>query len=372
MAGIYIHIPFCRKICSYCDFYKSTQVALIPDYISALNKEFELRKHYLTDRVIETIYFGGGTPTLLKPAEIQNLIETIRSDYIVAEDCEITLEANPDDLKAGYVQALRNETSVNRLSIGIQSFNDDDLKRLNRRHNSLQALESVENARKAGFRNISIDLIYGIPQTKSWRSNLEILPDVEHISAYHLTIEPGTLLSRQLTKGLISVIDENESTEQFYMLREEATKRGLIHYEISNLAMPGYYSRHNTNYWKQKEYLGAGPSAHSFDLYSRQWNISNLQQYIHAVNHGEKFTEKEVLREEEKFDEYIMLSLRTIWGADTGKIERDFGADKKEYFLSRIKNYVLTGHVAHEGNIFRMTPPGWLISDYIMSSLMHS
>ncbi|HLO59370.1 MAG TPA: radical SAM family heme chaperone HemW [Bacteroidales bacterium] len=372
MAGIYVHIPFCRKICSYCDFYKSTLVTLIPDYLTAINKELEQRKNYLHDPVAETVYFGGGTPTLLKPSEIQDLIEKINSDYKLAEVYEITLEANPDDLKPEYLQALYNDTSVNRLSIGIQSFNDDDLKRLNRRHNSKQALESVKNARMAGFRNISIDLIYGIPQTNSWKRNLEILPEVEHISAYHLTIEPGTLLSRQQSKGLISVIDENESTDQFNMLREEADKRGLIHYEISNLAKPGYFSRHNTNYWKQKEYLGLGPSAHSFDLDSRQWNISNLQQYIQALNNGENYSEKEILGEEEKFNEYVMLSLRTLWGADAVKIERDFGVEKKDHFLNRIKRWLHTGHIFQEENFFRMTPSGWLISDYIMSSLMHA
>jgi oxygen-independent coproporphyrinogen-3 oxidase len=373
MSGLYIHIPFCKKICSYCDFYKTAVTSLIPDYLDAAAKELEIRKTYLQTNVIDTVYIGGGTPSLLTIRQTSDLFKSINKIFKIKPGAEITLEANPDDLTYEYLSSLRSASPVNRLSIGIQSLRDQDLKLLNRRHNAEQARQSIINARKAGYNNISIDLIYGIPGLgmQGWNQNLKNLPDVEHISAYHLTVEPGTSLSRKVSSGLLSIVDEDESSQQFRMLQEYAALKGFIHYEISNLSREGYESKHNSNYWKQEKYIGIGPSAHSFDLVSRQWNHRELKGYIQAISQGQPFFEREALDKNDRFNEYLMLSLRTISGAVSRRIIDDFGEQLHAHFLKTVGPFIKSGHIINENGIYKMTSAGWLISDYIVSAMVH-
>ena len=303
-----------------------------------------------------------------------HLLEKIRQLYQVSGDCEITLEANPDDLTFNYLKDLIAQTPVNRLSIGIQSFDDNELLLLNRRHTAAQALLCIKDARLAGFTNISIDLIYGLPGMKfgEWQKTLSTAfsLEIEHLSAYHLSIENGTAFSRMASRGLLKIADEEESANQFTELNKTAGENGFIHYEISNLARDGYFSRHNANYWLQKKYLGAGPSAHSYDLDSRQWNISQVRKYIEALNKGEVFFEREELDLTARFNEYLMVSLRTISGVNLEKINRDFGNKWGHHFTRTIQGYINSGHIVREDEVFRMTTKGWLISDYIIVRLM--
>jgi oxygen-independent coproporphyrinogen-3 oxidase len=323
---------------------------------------------------VNTIYIGGGTPSLLLPDQINYVMKRILELYPVADDCEITLEVNPDDLSLPLLQQLHSESVINRLSIGIQSFDDSDLRMLNRRHTSAQALAGVRNAQLAGYRNISIDLIYGLPgmKSKDWQRNLETAfsLDIDHLSAYHLSVEPGTALSRSVSRGLLSLAKEEESSIQLYLLNEIAASRGFIHYEISNLARDGFYSRHNSNYWLQIKYLGAGPSAHSYDGLTRQWNISQVKRYIEAMNSGEAFYEREELNSTTRFNEYLMVSFRTNKGVDLRRIELEFGKETSKVFHVAVQPWLNTGHILKEGPQYRMTLKGWLISDYIISLLM--
>lgn len=374
MAGIYIHIPFCKRICSYCDFYKTTLLYLIPDFLNALEKELELRTGYLHQEPVETIYIGGGSPSVLTLEQILHLLNRINNLYPVSADCEVTLEANPDDLSFEFLKQLRENTPVNRLSVGIQSFNDDDLILLNRRHNSKQALLCIDEALLAGFGNISIDLIYGLPGMKmaAWEKNLKLAfsLEIKHLSAYHLSIEPGTAFSRMASRGLLNIADEAESADQFNALSTTADKSGFIHYEISNLAVEGFNSKHNSNYWLQKSYMGAGPSAHSYDINSRQWNISNVKKYIEAIKSGNFFFEQEVLNAINRYNEYLMLSLRTRVGIDFNKIGSEFGALLFDDLHQAVLPFIKSGHLVREGSVCRMTRQGWLISDFIISGLM--
>ena len=281
MAGIYIHIPFCKKLCSYCDFYHVASTIDNQLMIDAIVKEAALRKEYTRNEKISTIYLGGGTPSVLSIDQIKTVLDNLEHLFRVDENCEITVELNPDDVDPGYLHGLK-DLNVNRISLGIQSWRDSDLKLLNRRHDSASAALALEETLKAGFQNVTIDLIYGIPgmTTKEWSSNLDLSfsYDIKHLSAYHLTFEPGTVFWKMKEKGILSEIDEEESNVQFNLLIEKATSRGFIHYEISNFGKPGYFSIHNTNYWKQVNYLGLGPSAHSFNGYSRQWNVQGCQK----------------------------------------------------------------------------------------------
>jgi oxygen-independent coproporphyrinogen-3 oxidase len=374
MAGIYIHIPFCKKICSYCDFYKSTNFSLLPDYLIMLEKELELSRTYLDGEKIETIYMGGGTPSVLNIRQINQIISKINQIHSISSDCEITLETNPDDLEIQYLHQLEYETPVNRISIGIQSFNNDDLKLLSRRHTAIQAISSMENARNAGFDNISIDLIYGLPNmsTQSWQKNLEIAfaAGIKHLSAYHLTIEPKTAFARMVSKGIIQSVTEEESQMQFLMLRKKATEEGFIHYEISNLAKKGFFSQHNSNYWLQKKYLGIGASAHSYNIKSRHWNVSNVRKYIDAVNKNLPYFEIESLDSKTRFNEYLMLSLRTIWGINMEWVVCNFGEEAADYLKMEFQRFESSGDLIHYQSIYRLTEKGWLISDYIISRLM--
>lgn len=346
----------------------------IPSYLQALFKELEERRDYLLNEEVLTIYIGGGTPSLLTPLQIDDLLHHIFSLYRVAGDCEITLEANPDDLFLPYLHELHNTTPVNRLSVGIQSFNDDDLRLLNRRHNAAQAEMCIINARKSGFKNISIDLIYGLPGMKpaSWQQQLEkaFSLEIEHLSAYQLTIEEGTGLSRQLKQGLIKLPEEEQCADQFFMLHETALAKGFRHYEISNLAREGFYSRHNSGYWQQQNYLGAGPSAHSYNGKARQWNIADVQQYIRALENHVEYAVREELSDVTRYNEYLMVSLRTSTGADLQVLKENFGTLFVEQFTRDIQRFVDSGHVVSENGRYYMTPGGWFISDYVLTRLM--
>ncbi len=374
MAGIYIHIPFCRKLCNYCNFHRSTNTGNKDILIKALIKEIGLRKGYLDNEPVETIYFGGGTPSVLDVRELSGITGAVYKTFTVNKDAEITLEANPDDLTEKYLHDLKNNTAVNRLSIGIQSFYDEDLKLMNRRHDSLQALRSVKLSQEKGFSNISADLIYGLPEmtAEKWCSNLlqTFNLNIQHISAYHLSFEPGTVFNNFLNEGKLSLPTEEESLEQFELLIEVSKTRGFIHYEISNFALEGYLSIHNSNYWKQKKYLGIGPSAHSYNLTSRQWNIADNKKYIDGVSSGNPLVEVEALDTKSKYNDYVLTSLRTMWGADINYIGDTFGSEYAKFILHKSKSFPESNIILQDNNILTLTPRGQFISNYIMSELI--
>jgi len=373
MAGIYIHIPFCKKRCAYCDFFRVVDSDIKADCIDAITKEISLRKYYLEDKNISTIYFGGGTPSLLSLNEIEIIINQIYKTFSVDANSEITFEANPDDIDLEYLSGLR-KLNINRISLGIQSWRDADLKLMNRRHDAKQAEEALKNVIKAGFENISIDLIYGLPKTtiKDWESNLDTTfsYDIKHLSAYHLTIEQGTLFKKMLDKGVFGEICEEESAALFNLLIEKSEKAGFVHYEISNFGKPDYFSIHNSNYWKQVNYIGVGPSAHSFNGYSRQWNIKAIKKYINLVNKGKAFFEKEELDTQTKFNEYIMTSLRTMWGIDLDYVEKTFEKEGHDYIVNLSGKFKEYGLMKRENQFLTLTDQGKMISDNIIAEFM--
>lgn len=373
MAGIYFHIPFCKVKCSYCDFYKTTNNTRIQELVNALRLEMWLRRDYLSDPLIETIYFGGGTPSLLSPVQLDEILRACCSIFRVSPSVEITLEANPDDLSIDYLKAIRI-LGINRLSIGIQSFSQSDLKFMKRRHNPLQAINAVKYAREAGFQNISVDLIYGIPNMpfEQWQHNLQQVfsMEVEHVSAYHLTYHQGTSLWDDLKKGKIHEIDEKESVEQFNELVKTAREHGYVHYEISNFARDGFYSRHNTSYWNQTEYLGLGPSAHSYDKASRQWNVASLTHYLLALSERKIPFEREVLDLKDRFNDYIITALRTMWGIDLDIVKNDFGNEYLGHVQKMAERYQKTGQLELSEHKVKLTGEGWFVSDAIMSDFM--
>lgn len=332
-----------------------------------------MRREYLGNLDISTIYFGGGTPSALPVASITRILEKIYGHFRVEDSCEITIELNPDDIDDKYLEQLK-ETRVNRLSMGVQSWRDNDLKFLNRRHTSLQAARALESVFRAGYQNVAIDLIYGIPGLSSsdWSSNLErsFSFDIRHLSAYHLTIEPGTLFGKMKEKGLLTEIDEEESGLQFSLLVEKAEDEGFIHYEISNFGKPGFFSIHNSNYWKQVNYLGLGPSAHSFNGYSRQWNIRDVKRYIKAINSSSPLFEKEELDRKTKFNEYIMTSLRTMWGIDLDYVEEMFDKEGYDYIINLSGKLIDYGLMKQDKKTLVLTNQGQMISDNIISELM--
>ncbi len=373
MAGIYIHIPFCKKPCFYCDFYHVISVNDNSAFIDALLKEVTLRKDYLEDETVSTIYLGGGTPSVFSIKDLGTILNHINKLFRVTEDCEITIELNPDDVQPAYLEGLKNH-NINRISLGIQSWRDSDLKMLNRRHDSVQAVVALKETLNAGFENVTIDLIYGIPgmSLKEWESNLDFSFSfgIKHLSAYHLTFEPGTVFGKMLKKGTISEIDENDSAAQFNILIEKAESAGFVQYEISNFGKPGYFSIHNSNYWKQVSYLGLGPSAHSFNGYSRQWNIRDLKDYIKSVNAGKSFFEREELDIKTRFNEYIMTSLRTMWGIDLEYVEGMFEKEGYDYVVNLAGKFRNYGLMKLEKKSLVLTNQGKLISDNIISEFM--
>ena len=373
MAGIYVHIPFCKKLCFYCDFYHIISKDDNSEFVSALLKEASLRRDYLESETVSTIYFGGGTPSVFSIKEISSILNEINKLFNVEDNCEITIELNPDDVTQGYMEDLK-KLNINRISLGIQSWRDSDLKMLNRRHDSAQAIFALKETFKAGFENVTIDLIYGIPGMSSgeWASNLDFSYqfDIKHLSAYHLTFEKGTVFGKMLEKGLIGEIDEEESTSLFNILIEKSESAGFIHYEISNFGKPGYFSIHNSNYWKQVNYLGLGPSAHSFNGYSRQWNVRDLNGYIKSINKGSSFFEREDLDTKKRFNEYIMTSLRTMWGIDLEYVERTFEKEGYDYVVNLAGKYRDYGLMKQDKKTLVLTNQGKMISDNIISEFM--
>lgn len=372
MSGIYVHIPFCRQACTYCDFHFSTSLQSVDRMIASLEKEIILRKNYLHNEDVETIYFGGGTPSLIETSFINRLMKVIRKEYNVSTDAEVTVEANPDDLTIEKCEQLYS-AGVNRLSIGIQSFSDADLKFMNRAHNSKQALTSVKNARLAGFKNISIDLIYGIKQSEpgQWENNLNMALNlgVEHLSCYALTIEPRTALADMIRKKKVAPPDDEKTISEFEKLMDSAAVGGFEHYEISNFARDKKYSKHNTSYWQRKKYLGIGPSAHSYNGMSRQWNVSNNQVYIRSLTENIIPFEIEELSESNKFNEYVLTSLRTIWGIDILFVESEFGQLRKGELLKQIQKFINEGMIISSGNNFILTKEGKFFADRIASEM---
>nr|WP_320020496.1 radical SAM family heme chaperone HemW [uncultured Draconibacterium sp.] len=373
MAGIYIHIPFCRQKCYYCDFYKTVNTSLQHDFIGALKNEAKVRKNYLNDEMVETIYFGGGTPSVLTASEIAEILAVLNDEFKVNSDAEITFEANPDDLSNDYLKALKQE-GINRLSIGIQAFQNRHLEKMNRRHNAAQAVEAIENAAKNGFSNLSADLIYGLPYLtpKEWEESLNqmfSLP-VKHLSAYHLTYHEGTAFYTWLKKGTLKELKETESVAQFNTLVDMSLANGFEHYEISNLAKDQLYSRHNTAYWMGKKYLGLGPSAHSFDGVSRRWNNSSVEAYIKAQSNNQMYFEEEKLSENDQYNEYILTRIRTKWGVSETELEQRFGCEKANYFSRQLAKYNDTGVLKSNDEIITLTRKGLFVSDEIMTDLM--
>jgi len=371
MAGIYIHIPFCKQACYYCDFHFSTSLKYKDDMMAALLKEITLQKGYLDGETIETIYFGGGTPSLLKSEEINVLIDRIGQHHAISSNAEITLEANPDDLDTEKVKQLR-QTAVNRFSIGIQSFFDEDLLWMNRAHRSREAEASVKRVQDAGFENITADLIYGYPllTDQKWKHNLQQIFELKipHISAYSMTVEPQTALDSFIKKKVYPPMNETQSAEQFIVLMEQMQQHGYEQYEISNYCTTGNYSRHNSNYWKGIKYLGIGPSAHSFNGEARQWNIANNAKYIQSLTTDKISAEREELTETDRLNEYIMTSLRTSWGLDLAKLEsiRKGTADELKYSA---EEHFYNNWITQKGNIITLTNEGKLYADKIASDL---
>ncbi|HEY5823663.1 MAG TPA: radical SAM family heme chaperone HemW, partial [Cyclobacteriaceae bacterium] len=330
MAGIYIHIPFCKQACHYCDFHFSTNLDRREELVAALVHEIKLQANYLQHEVIDTIYFGGGTPSLLKAQEIETLLGAIHSQHSVNPKAEVTLEANPDDLKKVKLRELYS-FGINRLSIGIQSFDDSILKFFNRAHNSEEAMQCIRDARHAGYQNLSLDLIYAVPgqDHNQWIKNIAkaIQLEPEHLSSYTLTIEEKTAFGKWAKTGKLKGVDEKFAAEEFEILMDELEKAGFEHYEISNFCLPGFQSKHNSNYWKQEKYLGIGPSAHSYDGDSRQFNVSNNALYQKSLNEGKVPFEVEVLSRENKINEYIFTTLRTSWGCQLDYLKESLDYD---------------------------------------------
>ncbi|MEZ4976206.1 MAG: radical SAM family heme chaperone HemW [Flavobacteriaceae bacterium] len=354
MSGIYIHIPFCKQACYYCDFHFSTSLKKKEELVEALATELRLRKNELKNQTVETIYFGGGTPSLLRIEELRFLMGEVYKNYTVTENPEITLEANPDDLVSVQTQSKTlfedyKTMGINRLSIGVQSFFEDDLKSMNRAHNAQEARQCLEEATKH-FNNITIDLIYGIPNMslEKWNQNLQIAFGfgVNHISAYALTVEPKTALDSFIKKGSYPPLDEQLALSHFEHLMMETKRQGFVQYEISNFGKPDYFSKHNTSYWQGKSYVGIGPSAHSFNGKERSWNVANNTKYIQSIQAGNLPLTSEKLTLNDRYNEYIMTGLRTIWGVSLGLIETDFGKDYKNHLLTEAKDFIQKGLLA--------------------------
>jgi oxygen-independent coproporphyrinogen-3 oxidase len=372
MAGIYIHIPFCKQACHYCDFHFSTTTDSRRAMVKSIAHELKLQQHYIGEEVVETIYFGGGTPSLLSDHELQLLFETIHAYFYVAAQAEITLEANPDDLNLEKLKMLSG-TGVNRLSIGIQSFNDSILKYLNRSHDSSAAFNSVMFAREAGFNNISIDLIYAIPGQDDieWHNNIVKAIDAkpEHVSSYSLTIEPKTAFGNWYSKGKLMPVKDEVAASQLEFLIEELSAKNYEHYEVSNFALPGYYSRHNSSYWKGHKYLGIGPSAHSYNGITRHYNISNNALYIKSLDEDKLPYEQEILSKEDHINEYLLTTLRTSWGCNLDYLKTNFNYDVMQIHYDYIKDLKDNELAKINDNLLVLTTKGKLLADKISSDL---
>ena len=371
MSGIYIHIPFCKQACYYCDFHFSTSLKKKDELIQALVKELELRKEELRGETVETIYFGGGTPSLLTNQELELLIYSVYKYFKVSENPEITLEANPDDLSENRIIEL-SKSPINRLSIGIQSFFQRDLKLMNRAHNANEAKTCLSVASRY-FDNISIDLIYGIPDLthEEWIENIEtaLSYKIPHISSYALTVEPKTALENFIKKGVVKNVDDALAQEQFHILIDKLEAEGFVHYELSNFGKPDYFSKNNSAYWLGKPYLGIGPSAHSFNGIERGWNVRNNSKYIKSIQQNILPIETETLSVTDKYNEYVMTGLRTIWGVSMEKVETDFGKNYKKYLLKQSEKYINQDLLYIDDDKLLTTKKGKFLSDGIASDL---
>ena len=372
-AGIYIHIPFCKQACHYCDFHFSTSMKKKDGMVLALAKELQLRKSEFENELVATIYFGGGTPSRLPIADLRFLIATIYEQYTIVEKPEITLEANPDDLSESYLLELKT-IGINRLSIGIQSFFEEDLKMMNRAHNSGEAKKCLEIATRY-FDNISLDLIYGIPgmTNERWQQNIAMALSfgIPHISSYALTVEPKTALNKLIQTGKIPSPNDGVAQEHFMILVETLEKNGFVHYELSNFGKENYFSQNNSAYWLGKKYIGIGPSAHSYDGFSRSWNVANNALYLKALQNDELPNEVEKLTLEDRYNEYIMTGLRTIWGVSLVRIEREFGSDYLNYLRQQSQKFIVDGLLSITDDILKPTLKGKFLTDGIASDLFY-
>ena len=371
MIGLYIHIPFCKQACHYCDFHFSTSVKKKGELVDMICREMHLRKGEHTGNELQTIYFGGGTPSLLSTEELQQIFETIYELFPVAKNAEITFEANPDDLTKEKLEML-HASPVNRLSIGVQSFFEEDLVMMNRAHNATEALDSIKMA-KEYFDNISIDLIYGIPDMSNerWARNINtaLKLGLPHFSCYALTVETNTALHKFIEKGIVKPVDDDAAKSHFEILAMTLKKEGFIHYEFSNFGKPGYFSQNNTAYWMGRSYLGIGPSAHSYDGNNRKWNVSNNSLYIKSIAKGELPLKAEELTITDKYNEYIMTRLRTMWGVSSAEVVERFGEKYYDYMMKQVQALLQDGLIEErEGNL-HITPKGKFLSDGIASDL---
>lgn len=373
MAGIYIHVPFCKTRCAYCDFFSTTLHDMKSRYVDALCQELVMRRNYLHDAPIGTLYFGGGTPSQLSENDFHSIFNQIEKVYGLEACEEITLEANPDDLTDDYVEMLTT-LPFNRISMGIQTFHEPTLQLIGRRHTAQEAIEAVRRCQQHGFTNISIDLIYGLPgeTLEQWKEDLLMAFSlkVQHISAYHLTYEQGTRLWQMLQRKEICEVDEDTSVELFRILCEEMQKAGYEHYEISNFALPNFRSRHNSAYWHEVPYLGCGPGAHSFDGDSREWNVSSLPKYIEALEQGQRNYEQETLDKDTRYNEFVMTRLRTCEGFSLSDLQQRFGQAYHDYCLHLATPYMRQGLLLQKENTLRLSREGIFVSDDIISDLM--
>lgn len=374
MAGIYIHVPFCSKRCTYCDFFSSTNMQNKEIYVDSVVKELELRKEYLSGEGIGTIYFGGGTPSQLDIRAFERIFETISRLYQIDEDAEITLEANPDDMTPGYVEGIAT-LPFNRVSMGVQSFKDEDLHFLNRRHDIRQAFKAIALCKENGLINLSIDLIYGLPgqSMEDWQFNLSeaIRLDIPHLSSYHLIYEEGTPLFRQLHSGKVKPVMEELSVAMFTELIDTLADAGYEQYEISNFAKNKLYSRHNSSYWKGIKYLGVGPSAHSFDGKTRQWNVSSMTKYFKGIAAGFPDVEMEELDTKTSYNDFIITGLRTMWGVDLHELQKLYGEELLTYCMKQAAPHLKNGLLVNADSVLKLTRQGIFISDGIMSDLLY-
>jgi oxygen-independent coproporphyrinogen-3 oxidase len=370
VAGLYIHIPFCKKACHYCNFHFSTSLKNRKKIISSMIKEIEIKSIGYED-LIETIYFGGGTPSLLSIIEIDSLIKAVIDNFKISKKPEITLEANPDDLNTSKLKELSNSL-INRLSIGIQSFNDQDLKLMNRSHNSFDSINCIDNSLKY-FDNISIDLIYGMPNSNliSWEKNLNLALnwDLNHISAYALTVEPKTALEKYIQKEIILPLDEEFVYDQFNLMYDKLLDLNYINYELSSFAKKGYFSKNNSGYWLGKKYVGIGPSSHSFDGFSRSWNVSNNKLYVSDIQNNKMYHQKEKLTHVDQYNEYIMTGLRTMWGISLINLQEKFGKKIENHFVKKSKKFIESKLLIIENDLIKTSKKGKFLSDGIASEL---
>lgn len=372
LAGIYIHIPFCKQACNYCNFHFSTNLSYRQQMVDSICTEISNRTNYLAGEPIETIYLGGGTPSILSPKELTQIFKTLDQYYHIATAQEITIEANPDDINHSLLSFLKNDSPVNRLSIGIQSFFKDELKFMNRAHSAKEAKQCIDLARQYDFENLSADLIYGSPLSnmQKWEKNLSTLTDLKipHLSAYCLTVEEKTALHHQIKSGQRPALDDELASEQFLFMQDYTAQKGYIAYEISNLALEGHFALHNSNYWKGKSYLGIGPGAHSFNGNSRLWNLSNNSLYLKNMELNQPFSEEEILSKKDRYNEYVMTGLRTIWGLQESNLKQ-FDASIFTYFEQQVKPFIKSNQVNYDGQSYRLNKEARLQADGIASEL---